>query len=129
MLTNYIRRYPISILIAMVITVISLIPVPEIKEVEDVPLMDKWVHMLMYGILTFCIWFEYRRSHGKWNWARLILFGVVAPIVMSGVVELMQAFLTTCRSGEWLDFLANSIGVAIGTLLGASLKIKMLGLK
>ena len=129
MLTNYIRRYPISILIAMVITVISLIPVPEIKEVEDVPLMDKWVHMLMYGILTFCIWLEYRRSHGKWNWARLILFGVVAPIVMSGVVELMQAYLTTCRSGEWLDFLANSIGVAIGTLLGASLKIKMLGLK
>ena len=128
MLTNYIRRYPISVLIATVITVISLIPVPEIKEVEDVPLMDKWVHMLMYGTLTLCIWFEYRRSHSKWNWMRLILLGVVAPIVMSGVIELMQAYLTTCRSGEWLDFLANSIGVALGTILGASIKIKRLGI-
>jgi VanZ family protein len=33
---------------------------------------------------------------------------------MGGMIELAQAYLTTCRSGEWLDLLANSIGVVIG---------------
>ena len=119
MLTIYIRRYPFSLLIATAITVLSLIPVPEIKVTQDVPLMDKWVHMLMYGVLTLCIWLEYHRHHGRPCWGRLLLLGILAPIAMSGVIELMQAYLTTCRSGEWLDFVANTIGVAIGTALGA----------
>jgi VanZ family protein len=36
---------------------------------------------------------------------------------MGGMIELAQAYLTTCRSGEWLDLLANSIGVVIGNTL------------
>ena len=30
----------------------------------------------------------------------------------------MQENLTTCRSGDWLDFLADSIGVVAGAVLG-----------
>ena len=37
---------------------------------------------------------------------------------MSGLLELMQAYLTTCRSGEWLDFAANCVGVALAALVG-----------
>jgi hypothetical protein len=33
-------------------------------------------------------------------------------------MELMQAHLTTCRNGDWLDFVANSIGVFITCGLG-----------
>ena len=41
---------------------------------------------------------------------------------MGGILELMQAYLTTCRSGEWLDFVANTIGVCLGTVLGLLMK-------
>ena len=37
---------------------------------------------------------------------------------MSGVIELLQAYCTTNRSGEWLDFAANTTGVGLGTLIG-----------
>ena len=33
-------------------------------------------------------------------------------------MELLQAYCTTTRSGEWLDFCADSTGVLLGTLVG-----------
>ena len=40
---------------------------------------------------------------------------------LEGAMELAQAYLTTVRSGDWIDFLANSIGAGIAYLLGAVL--------
>jgi VanZ family protein len=124
MLTDFIKKYPFSLLIAIAITALSLFPVPEIELAEDVPLMDKWTHMVMYAILTASIWIEYRRHHSKANPWRLILLGVLAPIAMGGVLELMQAYLTTCRSGEWLDFVADAIGTVIGAGIGGTVKFR-----
>jgi len=43
----------------------------------------------------------------------------LAPVAMGGMVELAQAYCTAGhRSGDWLDFLANSLGVVLGTFLG-----------
>ena len=39
-------------------------------------------------------------------------------------MELAQAYLTTYRSGDWWDFVANSIGVVIGVVLGLMLSQK-----
>ena len=125
MLTNYIRKYPFSLLIATAIVMLSLFPMPEIKMAEDVPLMDKWTHMVMYALLAVAIWFEYRRRHKQANWLRLLLLGVVAPIAMGGVLELMQEYLTTCRSGEWMDFIADSIGVVVGVVIGIVGKLRV----
>ena len=118
MIKDYLHRYPLTLLAASAITIASLVPVPEVKLAEDVPLADKWVHMVMYGTLTLIIWVEYLRQHRTPKWGRLMSLGVAAPIAMSGIIELMQAYLTTCRSGEWLDLVANTIGVALGTLSG-----------
>jgi len=122
MLLMYIRRYPFALLLALAIVLLSLLPIPDLKMDVHVPLADKWTHMVMYGVLTFAIWFDYKRSHRKYNAWRLLVFAFFAPIVMGGVLELMQAHLTTCRSGEWLDFVANTIGVCCGTVLGLLLK-------
>lgn len=37
---------------------------------------------------------------------------------MSGLIELAQAYCTTCRSGDWLDFAANTVGVLLGNVIG-----------
>ena len=118
MLLQYLRRYPYTILLAVAIVLLSLLPIPDIKVAEDVPLFDKWTHMVMYGVMTLVIWFEYRRTHQQYNAKRLFIFAFLAPIVMGGTLELMQAYLTTCRSGEWLDLVANTIGVCIGSIVG-----------
>ncbi len=53
------------------------------------------------------------RRRGAWR--RLVAFAVGAPILMSGLLELLQEYCTSARSGEWADLLANSLG----TLLAA----------
>ena len=90
---------------------------------EDIPLADKWTHMVMYGTLTLVIWLEYKRSHQRLDALRLVLFAFLAPIATGSALELAQAYLTTCRSGEWLDFAANTIGVCCGTVLGLLLRV------
>ena len=123
MLSLYLHRYPFTILLGVIIILLSLLPMPEIKLAEDVPLADKWTHMVMYGALTLVIWFDYRRAHKRLDALRLLLFAFLAPIAMGGILELLQAYCTTCRSGEWLDFLANSIGVCIGTIVGLLMRL------
>ena len=113
-----IKKYPYSILVAIVIICLSLLPIPEIPKAENVPFLDKWTHMVMYGGLCLVIWYEYLRSHGSINVFRITLFGYLCPIAMSGLLELAQEYLTTCRSGEWLDLLANATGATLSYLLG-----------
>ena len=118
MLLLYFRRYPITFLLAFAIVLLSLLPVPDVRMTVEVPLMDKWAHMVMYGVLTLVIWLEYIKAHRQMRGRRLLLLAFLAPIAMGGVLELMQAYLTTCRSGEWLDFVANSIGAVVGAGCG-----------
>ena len=40
---------------------------------------------------------------------------VLCPIVMSGIIEILQEYCTTYRGGDWFDFLANTCGVIAAT--------------
>ncbi len=109
------KRYPISLLAAVLITIVSLIPIPEVP-VQDVPFYDKWAHFVMYGGLSLIIWVEYLRQHNRIDKKKTAIGAVGAPIAMSGLLELGQAYLTTCRSGDWMDFLANTAGVILASV-------------
>jgi hypothetical protein len=52
----------------------------------------------------------------------LLIGGVFCPIIMGGLIELAQANLTTCRSGDFFDFVCNSLGVLLGCCLGLIIK-------
>ena len=117
MLYRYLRRYPISCFLIACIVLLSLLPIPDVKMAKDIPLADKWTHMVMYGVLTSAVWFETRRAGLSLSALRVCLLFLL-PVALGGLLELAQAYLTTCRSGEWLDFVANTIGVCIGTAVG-----------
>lgn len=116
---NLIARYPLSAALIVAIWVMCLTPwIPE-TPLNDVSLIDKWTHLVMYGTLTAVIWWEYLRQHPQPESRRLLLLAFLAPVAMGGMVELAQAYCTAGhRSGDWLDFLANSLGVVLGTLIG-----------
>ena len=59
--------------------------------------------------------------HKVIGWKRVMLLAWLAPIVMSGIIELVQAYCTTNRSGEWLDLAANATGCTIGSLIGLAM--------
>jgi len=72
----------------------------------------------MYFTLASSLWIEYLRSHSRIHYFKLCIGAIVLPILMSGLIELLQAYCTETRSGDWLDFLANTIGVVLSALLG-----------
>lgn len=113
----YFRKYPLSLIIVAVIFYLSFFTPPK-TDLEEIPNIDKLVHICMYGGLCFILWIEYLRIHREINWGHIIVGGIVAPIAMSGCIELLQANCTENRSGDWLDFLANSIGVGLAALVG-----------
>ncbi len=113
-----IRRYPLTLLCIAAIWYLSFFTPPH-TELEEVPFMDKWVHIAMYGGTWTVVWIEYLRSHTRLNGRKLFLWAWLLPIVMSGTIELLQAYCTGGRrSGDWFDLLANSVGVTLAFALG-----------
>lgn len=121
MKAKVLHTHPLSILLSAAIILLSLLPIPEMPKLEDVPLIDKWTHFVMYGALGIMLWFESLRQKGNMPKHQLFCLSVLYPILLGGLLELAQEYLTSCRSGEWLDFLADSIGVVIASLFGSTI--------
>lgn len=118
------RRYPLTLLcLALIFFLSLLIDVPESK-LNDVTYIDKWTHFVMYGGTCSVMWWEYLRCHSQIEWWKLWLYAIIGMVALGGVIELLQAYCTTHRSGEWLDFVADSTGVALGAGVGLLLNKK-----
>lgn len=114
---SILKTYPLTLLTVAVICYLSFFTPPQ-TELDNISNIDKLVHTCMYGGLSIIIWWEYLRKHDTICWKRFIPISVVFPIMMSGIIELLQAYCTTNRSGEWLDFAANSLGVVLAFMAG-----------
>lgn len=116
-----IRQYPVSLFLIAAIWTVCLIPIPE-TPLDDVPMMDKWTHFVMFGVLSLCIIAEYVYRHKKPRARDVAFGGMLLPFVMGGMIELAQAYCTGGnRSGEVMDWLADGIGVLIGAAIGSLL--------
>ena len=116
-----IKKYPLTISILIAIWYLCFFTPPK-TELDNIKFMDKWVHIIMYTTFCTIFWIEYTRQYAIRKPASLLkitLAAMICPILMSGIIELLQAYCTNGRrNGDWLDFAANSLGVAFGTILG-----------
>ena len=113
------KRYPLSWCCIALIWILSLTPIFPETPFDDVAFIDKWTHLVMYGGTCSVIWFEYLRHHNRLDYEKLFFWAFLAPILMSGLLELLQAYCTGGhRNGDWLDFAANSTGVTLGAVFG-----------
>lgn len=115
--TNCIKRYPISFVLIILIGYLSLFTPPKL-EPDNIKLSDKWAHILMYLTLELTVWFEYIRSQHTSNHRRALLVVWILPCIYGGMLELVQEFCTTNRNGDWLDVMVNTIGCCIGFIIG-----------
>ena len=117
-LLHLITRYPISSFLIALIWYLCFFTPPETR-LEDVKNIDKWTHTAMYLGTCLIIWAEYLHKHDHVDWCRTIILAWAAPVIMSGIIEILQAHCTGGRrSGEWLDFVANTIGATIALVIG-----------
>ena len=87
-----------------------------ISPLDDLPIEvgnDKLAHVLAFALLAVLGTFR-----------RIEVFAIVVTaflfVVYGGVTELLQPYVN--RDGEIGDFVANTIGVAVGTVAGQTLR-------
>ena len=114
---SFIRKYPLSLLVIAAILFLSLFNPPKTK-LDPITGSDKVAHVCMYLGLELIIWIEYLRHHENLNWVKILVFGIIAPIALGGLMEIAQMKLTQGRNGEWADLWADAIGVLAGALIG-----------
>lgn len=81
----------------------SLIPVPP-KIAPDWPYMDKWEHLVAYGLMM--AWFG-QLAIGRRQRANFAL----AFMALGGVIEILQGAMGLGRTMEFADFAADVLGV------------------
>lgn len=112
----FLKRYPVSLLVIAAVVYLSFFRPPS-TELDGIPNIDKVVHVCMYFGMSGMLWFEFLRAHRRdhtplWHaWVGAFL----CPVLFSGVVELLQAYCTTYRGGDWLDFAANATGAVLAS--------------
>lgn len=135
-----VKTYPLTILTVVLIWYLSFFTPPSTK-LDHVIGIDKVVHFGMYAFLTAILLLE--RNHGirelgnygvggaiKSIWTRIkcqgtepltmryLFFTLISPILMSGLIEILQENCTGGRrSGDIWDFAANSLGAICAWLL------------
>jgi VanZ family protein len=83
---------------------------------------DKIVHLLMFLGLSGVVFFDNTKyCRRRISYQRLVLGSFLFPVVFSGLIEIIQEYFTTNRTGDWMDFLFDGIGGLLG--LAICLKI------
>ena len=113
-----VKKYPFSVVCITLIWILSLTPFFPETPLDNVKFIDKWVHIVMYGGSFTVLWLEYYFKHRSYDWEKLFYWAWLAPILMSGILELLQEYCTFGhRSGDWLDFAANATGVTAAAVI------------
>lgn len=111
------RSFPFTSICLVLIFVLSFFNPPH-TALDNVDYIDKWTHLVMYGGTVCVFMLEYWRAHKhkrlSLSWPSLYFYGIIAPVVLGGIIELLQAYCTGGRrSGEWLDWIADSLGAIV----------------
>ena len=115
---NLLTHYRFSCAFIVIIWILCFIPIPD-SPLSHVTLIDKWTHTALYIVLGLLILSEQLRAMKKAKLSNLIYWIWLFPIVMGGIIEVLQATCTGGRrSGEWLDFVADGSGSTLALLIG-----------
>lgn len=120
---HFIKQYTLSFICMVVIWILCLVPIPE-TPLSQINMVDKWTHIVMFGGWCTVLWLEYGLRHRVINMKRAIPYAIIFPILMGGLIEIVQQTCTGGnRSGDFIDFIADAIGVALGAAIGIPLAL------
>ena len=117
-MSSYIRYTLIPAIVALVIFYMTCI-----VNVDSIPVpskffqFDKLAHFGMFFALSAAIYYDYYHLHKtKPNKLRWVFFGLIVPVIYGGLIEIAQQNFFG-RSGELMDFVADSLGSLTATVI------------
>jgi VanZ family protein len=100
----------IAIFITAIISYLSLMKI-SFSQPKIISNLDKWEHCIAYFTLSFCWLLTFYKKPKK----KYII--VIACIIFGIVIEVLLDKLTTYRTADYLDIVANTIGVLLALLI------------
>ncbi|MBL4593729.1 MAG: VanZ family protein [Flavobacteriales bacterium] len=111
------KSYFPSLIWGFIILVISGYPGNYVPKVP-VWQFDKIVHWAVYSVLSVCLLIAWNKQYmNKKNRLKLSLAVVFIGAFYGGFMEFLQDNIFINRSGNWFDFIANTIGAIMGVLM------------
>ena len=128
---KFLRTYWKSILIISGILYLSFAPPSTFKGVPSFENEDKLVHIIMYGGLTCVLIFDFRQyaKNNPLSSLAFILICLLTPVILGGVVEILQPLYFAPRTAEWFDWFSDITGVLLGWLVMKLVVLKLFKLK
>jgi VanZ family protein len=111
-----IRKNILSISTALAILYLSLASSDALNRIPVLhfPGEDKIVHFIMYSFFTGVLLYENRKRIETWY--RLIIIALI-PFFFGALLELLQSWLTTSRTGSIFDLLFNLSGILFSVII------------
>lgn len=94
-----------------------LLIAPEAGPPPAFPFQDKVFHIIAFACLTGPAVLV---LPGRYLW-----FWIAHMLALGGGIEIVQARMAQGRSGDWLDFLADAVGIALAVLVGRALRRRL----
>lgn len=74
---------------------------------------DKLTHTGLFFVLTILVSYGLIKNTGKMNLATgLAVF--TGGVIFGGLIEILQLYIFTWRSGEWADLFCDTVGIGMG---------------
>ena len=109
----------IAVAITLILVILSLIKIPAHN--FGVTHQDKWQHCFAYFVLSISWLTVFYKKKKK-------LLIVVCCILLGIIIEILQNKLTSYRTGDYHDVIANSLGVLLGLFafnkIGTKIEVK-----
>ena len=106
------NAYLIAISLTIFIAYLSLGSFSEINMPIDNS--DKFFHSIAYFFLALSWFFAVEKSHSIFKYKIVVVFFV---LIFGIIIEILQSSLTTYRTADYQDILANSFGILIAMAL------------
>ncbi len=109
---NILKNYWKSILFTLFIFYLSFAKPASFKDLNVINITDKTAHFLVYVAYGIVIIFDFIQKNRN-NYTRLafITFCIISPIMLGGLIEIIQEAFFKPRSAEWVDWLADIFGI------------------
>lgn len=112
---RFFLHYGLSICVALTIMYLCMKPGGDM-EMPHFEGSDKVGHALMYLGFTFCICINFFRQGTPLKSAKMAVWAIALPMLYGALIEVMQGGLTSTRSCDVWDWVADSAGSLIGYL-------------
>lgn len=115
----FLRRicsYPFSLIVLALLMYLSFLD-PSNPQLPKWEINDKVVHFFMYFGVSGMFWTEWLLAHkGVVGGRKAYLVCSVFPIILGGLIEIAQEYLSDVRAGDPRDFGANCGGILIALM-------------